>query len=89
MGVQMRDLRDPRLMYLKAILFVFIGLLSATLLLLDHPHLKTAALLVLSVWAFARAYYFLFYVIEHYIDPTYRFAGITSFLAYLLGKRKI
>jgi hypothetical protein len=84
----MRDLKNPRLMYLKAVLFVFIGLLSAAILLLDHPSWKAAGLLVLTVWAFARAYYFVFYVVEHYIDPSYRFAGITSFVRYLLGRPK-
>jgi len=45
-------------------------------------------LLCIAVWCFARAYYFAFYVIEHYIDPTYKFAGLTSFVAYLLRKRR-
>jgi len=81
-------LKNPKLIYLKAVLFLVIGLLSALILLLEHPHWKTAALLVLTVWAYARLYYFMFYVIEHYVEPNYRFAGIGSFVIYLLRKRK-
>jgi hypothetical protein len=41
-------------------------------------------LLFLVVWASARLYYFMFYVIERYIDPSYRFTGIGSALRYML-----
>jgi hypothetical protein len=81
------DLTNPKLMYLKAILFVLGGCLASAGILIDHPTLKTAALLALSVWCFARAYYFAFYVIERYVDPTYRFAGLASFLRYLMRRR--
>ncbi len=84
----MGDLKNPKLIYLKAALFLLIGLMSAGLLLLERPQWKTAVLLVLAVWAFARLYYFMFHVIEHYVDSAYRFAGVFSFLAYLFRKRK-
>ena len=64
-----------------------LGLLSSTLLLLDRPTLKTALLLALGVWGFARAYYFAFYVVERYVDPAYRFAGLASFARYVLVQR--
>ena len=83
-----KDLSSPKLMYLKAILFVVIGLAAAGIILLETPSLKIALLLLLAVWAFARAYYFAFYVIQHYIDPGYRYAGIFSFLRYLLARRR-
>ena len=83
----MADLRSARLMYLKAILFVVIGLLSAGLILWDSPNVRTAVLLGLAIWAFARAYYFAFYVIERYIDPTYRFAGLVSVVRYVVKAR--
>ena len=84
----MADLKNAKLIYLKALLFLAIGLMSGAILLLDHPQWKTAGLLVLAVWAFSRLYYFMFYVVERYVDPTYRFAGIGSFLIYLLRRRK-
>lgn len=83
----MSDLTNPKLMYLKAALFLLIGLLSCGLLLLDSPHLRTVALLCLSIWSFARLYYFCFYVIEHYVDPSYKFAGLWSFASYLMQRR--
>jgi len=64
------------------------GLLSATALLLEIFTLKNLVLLCLTIWCFSRAYYFAFYVIEHYVDPGYRFAGLASFLRYLLRRRQ-
>ena len=45
-------------------------------------------LLAIAIWSFARAYYFAFYVIEHYIDGEYKFAGLWSFWMYLLSRKK-
>jgi hypothetical protein len=84
----MADIRSPRVLYLKGFLFLCIGILSSALLLVEHPTLKSAALLAVAVWGFARAYYFAFYVIEHYIDPGYRYAGLLSFLRYLVRGRE-
>ena len=84
----MGDLRAPGLMYLKAVLFVVIGLMSAGMLLWDSSHVRTAVLLALAIWASARAYYFAFYVIERYIDPSYRFAGLFSAVRYVIKRRR-
>ena len=84
----MRDLSDSRLLYVKGALFVLCGVLSGAALLAEHPTLKSAALLTLTVWCFARAYYFAFYVVEHYVDPGYRFAGLGSFARYVLRRRR-
>jgi len=84
----MADLKDPRLMYLKGILFLGIGLLSSGLILLLAGSWQVAVLLVLAIWSFCRLYYFMFYVIEHYIDENFKFAGILSFLRYLLTPQK-
>jgi hypothetical protein len=84
----MKDLVNPRLIKLKGLLFLLIGVVSALLLVLESPTLKSGLLLALCVWAFCRAYYFAFYVIEHYVDPGYRFAGLWSFLLYLVRKER-
>ena len=84
----MKDLTDPRWIKIKGALFLLVGIFSATLLVLDQPTLKVALLLALSVWCFCRVYYFAFYVIEHYVDPGYRFSGLWSFAAYLFSKRR-
>jgi len=83
-----RDLKHPRWMYLKAILLLAIGLIASLLILLDQPTLRTAALLAVAIWAFCRFYYFAFYVIEHYIDSQYRFAGLLDFAMYLVGRKQ-
>ena len=76
-------------MWAKGILFLVIGLAAATLLVLELGTLRGALLLGLCIWAFCRAYYFAFYVIEKYVDSSYRFSGLISFLKYVAsGKRK-
>jgi hypothetical protein len=82
------DLQDPKWMYLKAILFAVIGLACVAGILVEHPEIRTAFFLFLALWSFCRLYYFAFYVIEKYIDPTYKFAGLWSFAVYLLRQRK-
>ena len=75
-------------MWIKAALFLVIGVVSCGLILVEYPDLRVAALLVLAIWAFCRAYYFAFYVIEKYVDPAYRFSGIFSAVRYLWGSRR-
>jgi hypothetical protein len=82
----MGDLKNPTIICIKGILFLMLGLLASVLLVLQAPSLTIVVLLVLSVWAFCRSYYFAFYVIGHYVDPTYRFSGLLSFTRYAIGK---
>ena len=82
----MKDLTNPNWIKFKGILFLFLGLLSAMLLLLEHPSVKVALLLAITVWCFCRFYYFAFNVIQHYVDPSHRFSGLLSFAKYLLRK---
>ena len=84
----MADLTNPKLIYAKGFLFLVTGLVASALLLVECPSLKVALLLAVAVWCFARFYYFAFYVIEHYVDPGYRFAGLGSFVRYLWQRRK-
>jgi len=84
----MRDLTSPTWIKLKGILFLIVGILSAILLVLECPTWKVGVLLAVSVWCFCRFYYFAFYVIEHYVDPSYKFSGLWSFLGYLWRSRK-
>ena len=85
----MRDLTNPTLIKLKGALFLALGLLSSVLLMVEHPSLKTALLLTIAVWAFCRAYYFAFYVMERYVDPGYRFSGLFSFARYVVRKKTL
>lgn len=84
----MRDLQSPTMICLKGGLFLLLGFASAALLIADTPTLRLVLLLALCVWSFCRAYYFAFYVIEHYVDPSYRFSGLLSFVQYVLKKRR-
>ena len=70
------DLKNPLLMYVKAGMFLLIGVVCFAMAMLDYPTVRNAALLVVMIWAFARAYYFAFYVVEKYADPAYRFSGL-------------
>jgi len=82
----MKDLTSPIWIKAKGGLFLLLGLLSAVLLFVDRPELRTALLLVTTIWAFCRFYYFAFYVLERYVDPQYRFSGLLSLARYLLIK---
>jgi hypothetical protein len=84
----MGDLKNPRLIYAKGFLFLLLGAIAAATLVVLHPDWQSAALLAIAVWAFSRFYYFAFYVIEHYVDPSYKFAGLGAFAAYLLRSRR-
>lgn len=60
--------------------FMFLGIvcISAGLLWAEAPSLKVAALLLVLIWASSRFYYFLFYVLEKYVDPSLRYAGLLA-----------
>jgi hypothetical protein len=83
----MRDLVDPRWMKFKAVLFLILGFGSAALLLMECPSWRVALCLAIAIWSFCRFYYFAFYVIEHYVDPGWRFSGLWSFARYLCARR--
>ncbi len=82
----MKDITNPRWITVKGVLFLIIGLLSSVLLVVEHPEARVALLLAIAVWSFCRAYYFAFYVIEHYVDPGYQFSGLWSFARYLFTR---
>jgi hypothetical protein len=81
------DIKNPRLLYLNGGLMLLVGLMASAILLTLHADWMTAVLLATAVWGFCRAYYFAFYVIEHYIDPGHTYAGLIDFVKYTLGKK--
>lgn len=83
----MKDITGPGWIKFKGILFLVVGLCSAGLLLAESPNVRVAVLLGITVWCFCRFYYFAFYVIEKYVDPTYKFSGLWSFARYLVASR--
>ncbi len=82
------DLQNPRAILAKGWLFLVLGLISAGALLALNPSVENSALLAIALWAFCRWYYFMFYVIEHYVDPSFKFAGLGSFLRYVFARKR-
>jgi hypothetical protein len=83
----MSDIKDSRLLWAKFVLFLIAGVLAAATALVLFPSARLALLMAIAVWSFCRAYYFAFYVIERYIDPRFRFAGLWSILRYAIRNR--
>jgi hypothetical protein len=81
----MADLKSKRWIVTKGVMFAGIALAAAALILAEMPSVKLAILVTLLVWASCRFYYFLFYVLEQYVDPTMRYAGLFDLL---LGMRQ-
>lgn len=81
------DIKSAKLIIFKGFLFLFAGIFAALGVWLENPTLQQAFLLAVAIWCFCRFYYFAFYVIEKYVDSSYKFAGLGSFLLYFL-KRK-
>lgn len=84
----MRDLKSPWLIHTKGALFVVLGTMSATMLWAQMPTLRTALLIGVTVWAFCRFYYYLFYVLERYLGREEKFAGVGDALRYLWAKAR-
>jgi hypothetical protein len=82
----MRDL-SPFWIKVKALLLLLLGVLSWILLFVRDPTLDVALFSTVAIWCFCRFYYFAFYVIERYVDRTYRFTGLLSFARYLATKK--
>lgn len=72
----MGDLKSSRLIVFKGCLFLLAGLVAAGVLLGENFSLRFAFLLGVAIWSFCRFYYFAFYVLERYVDPTFRFSSL-------------
>ncbi len=82
----MSDLKNPKVIWAKGVLFLLLGIIASAMLILEVPNLRIVVLFSIAVWAFCRFYYFAFYVIEHYVDPSYRFAGLLDFARYAITR---
>jgi len=85
------DLTSKWLLHLKGFLFLIVGLMAAGTLLFLDQNIRTLFLLLITIWAFCRFYYYLFYVLEKYIGRDQKYAGIFDALKYIaksgFGKR--
>ena len=84
----MRDLTSTRVIVAKGLLFAALAGVAGGLLLAERPSLRAAALLTVLVWSVCRLYYFLFHVLERYVDPSLRYAGLLALLRALWARRR-
>lgn len=82
----MGDLKSPALICLKAGLFFVCGMTASFLLVIKNYRWDTVFLLAVAIWSCCRLYYFLFYVVEHYVDPGFNYSGVLPMLNYLWKK---
>jgi hypothetical protein len=85
----MGDMKSRGWIVAKGIMFSGIVLGSAGLIFLEVPSVRMATLLVFLVWSSCRFYYFLFYVLEKYVDPSLRYAGLWAFVAAIKRNRAV
>ena len=74
------DLTDKRWIVAKGLLFFLIVAVSGALLIIEDERSIRGALVLLLVWASARSYYFLFYVLERYVGVEGRYAGLIDLI---------
>ncbi len=82
------DLKSKQLIVAKGLLFGVCLLLSGAALLLQAPSLQTALLIALLAWSSARLYYFLFYVLQTYVDPSLKYDGLWAMLSQLMKAKQ-
>jgi hypothetical protein len=83
----MTDITSKNLLRAKGVLFLVVLALSLTAILLLAPDWRVAVLLALVIWSASRFYYFLFYVLEHYVDSRLKYAGILALLQAIASRR--
>ncbi len=84
----MADLKNKNVIILKGLLFLLMTALASVAIFCLAPSWRTAVLLLVLIWASARFYYFLFYVLYAYVDSRYKYAGIVALLKSLACRRK-
>jgi hypothetical protein len=85
---QLQDLKNHNLIVAKGLLFLAGAALAAVTLVVRNPEPMTAILIVTAIWCSARFYYFAFYVLEKYVDPRLRYAGLIALITRAIRGRK-
>ena len=83
----MTEIQSRAWIVAKGAMFLGIVAMSAALLWVEAPSIRTIVLIGLLVWSSARLYYFLFYVLAKYVDPSLRYAGLLA-LMHAIGSRR-
>ena len=82
------DLVSKPVMVAKGGLFVLLAALAGANLVLARPTPGTVALVLIVAWASARFYYFLFYVVNQYLDRDLSYASVTDMVRVALSRRR-
>jgi hypothetical protein len=72
----------------KGVLSLCLAIVSFALILLESLSIRVAVLAVVLVWASCRFYFFLFYVLEKYVDPNLCYAGILALVRAIVRQDK-
>ena len=83
------DLKNTQWIHFKGWLFLALAALASAGILLQNPSWQNVFLLAICLWAACRWYYYMFYVIEKYVDPGFKFAGLGSFVRYMIGRKNL
>ncbi len=76
----MKDITSKKLIVIKGLLFILIAAVSGIGIAIYCPRIEVIVLIVILIWASARSYYFLFYVLEKYVDPKLKYSGIIDLI---------
>lgn len=82
----MVDLKNKRVIVAKGLLFLLMIAFAAGAIFCLAPGWQTLVLLAALIWASARFYYFLFYVLHTYVDSRYKYAGLLALAKSILRK---
>ncbi len=79
----MADIQSKKLIVIKGLLFFVLAGMSGAGIVWLSPRIEVVGLVLILIWASARSYYFLFYVLEKYVDPKLRYAGIVDLIKHI------
>ena len=82
-----QDLQSKFLIVLKGGLFAVLCIGAGVGAVLDTRPWAETLMVAIAVWSGARFYYFLFYVLENYVDPSLKYAGIWAMISQLWQKK--
>jgi hypothetical protein len=84
----MRDLKSPKTMALKAALFLVLAAACSVGIWLRAPEVSTAVLILALAWSAARLYYFLFYALQTYVDPSLKYSGLFALVRHISERQR-
>ncbi len=81
------DLKSLGVIHVKGWFFLVLAVIASIGLLVQNPSWQNLALPAIALWGACRWYYYMFYVIEEYVDSSFKFAGLGSFVRYYIQKK--